>query len=85
MTIENTENQARASFTNESPNINMHTLRSSFQYQHLKEYNPHPVALYKAFNDVYIPFRDGRPIPKHAREALSKYTLTSQEYYRTRN
>ena len=81
LTIGNTENQARTSFTDENPNINMHILGSSFQYQHLEEYNPRLVALYKVFNDVYIPFRDGRPVPKRAREALSKYTLTSREYY----
>lgn len=81
LAIGNTENQASASFTDENPNVNMHTLRSSFQYQHLEDHNPHLVALYQAFNDVYIPFRDGRPIPKRARETLSKYTLTSQEYY----
>jgi hypothetical protein len=36
----------------------------------------------KAFNDVYIPFRDGHTIPMAARQALDEFTLTSDQYYR---
>jgi hypothetical protein len=84
-TIENRsearDDSTNVSLTDEHPNINTHTLRSTFQYHHLEDYSLRPVKLYKAFNDAYIPFRDGRPIPQVARETLSGYTLTSQQYY----
>jgi len=35
----------------------------------------------KAFNDVYIPFRDGHTIPETARHTLDAFTLTSDQYY----
>ena len=36
----------------------------------------------KAFNDAYIPFRDGHTIPETARHTLDAFTLTSNQYYR---
>ena len=60
---------------------NIHTLRSSHHYQHSVEYRPRPAGLIKAFNDVYIPFREGRTIPEAARRVLDSFTLTSEQYH----
>lgn len=62
-TIEN-RSEARnestnVSITDEHPNINTNTLRSTLQYHHLEEYSSCSVKLYKAFDDAYIPFRTG--------------------------
>jgi len=37
--------------------------------------------LYQAFNDAYIPFRDGEDIPENALRRLQAYTLTSPDFY----
>ena len=66
-----------------SPSLETSILsRSSHRYRHSVEYRSRPAGLMKAFNDVYIPFRDGHTIPKTARHTLDAFTLTSNQYYR---
>ena len=57
---------------------NIHTLRSSHRYRHSVESRPRPAGLMKAFNDVYIPFRDGHTIPETARHTLESRRLHSR-------
>jgi hypothetical protein len=52
------------------------------RHRYPETYTPHLSSkLYKAFNDAYVPFRDGKEIPEKALRNLATYTLTSPEFY----
>jgi len=59
----------------------IHQLRLSTQYRYDEQYVPWPTKLLKAFNTTYVPFRDGKPIPKEARQRLEEFELSSEEFY----
>ena len=60
----------------------VHELRSSTQNYHKEQYVPQSTKLLKAFNDVYVPFNEGKPIPTAARERLEEFTLDSDQFRR---
>ena len=68
--------------TSNAPSDTVHELRSSTQYSHKEQYVPRPTKLLKAFNDVYVPFNEGKPIPTAARERLEEFTLDADQFSR---
>ena len=60
----------------------LHQLRPSTQYYHEEQYIPRPRNVLAAFNDVYIPFSERKPIPPDAREKLEEFLLDSDQFYR---
>jgi len=82
-TISNVVHHSRLSDqADNSEDDNLHILRSQLRYDHLETYKPRLSSkLYKAFNDAYVPFRDGGEIPENALRTLETYTLTSPEFY----
>ena len=48
----------------------------------MSQYITRSTKLLRAFNAVYIPFRDGKSIPVDAREKLEEFHLDSHEFYR---
>ena len=62
--------------------LGIHQLRSTTQYRHVQQYVPRDTKLLKAFNAVYVPFRDNKPIPMDARQKLEEFQLTSDDFYR---
>ena len=64
------------------PSLTVHTLRLGNNYQNAKKYHSRIApGLLKAFDDVYIPFGKGLPLPRAARHRLDAFTLTSDQYY----
>jgi hypothetical protein len=81
-TIQNVVHHSRADQADESKDDSVHILRSQLRYDHLETYKPRLSSkLYQAFNDAYVPFRDGEEIPENALRKLQTYTLTSPEFY----
>ena len=51
-------------------------------YYYEEQYVPQSTKFLKAFNDVYIPFIEGKPIPTAAHERLEEFTLDSDQFHR---
>jgi hypothetical protein len=81
-TVSNVVHPSTADQAGNTEDDSVHTVRSRLRYEHAETYAPRLSSkLYKAFNDAYVPFRNGQEIIEDALRNLDTYTLTSSQFY----